>query len=212
MAVVSFSSIDYDEWRTLGNEKYVLFILISYLLGVVFQEIGTILDNKFLCKLIYGGTPRELLTLQRSSDILFEDKIASNDIEKVEQIIQEYYGVSFSSFTDKKKASSTMFAYCLNISEMQHITEKSDKMGATSEMSRSIFWGCIATIFINIFLIHISDGSNVFLLREIPLLISLAAIFFVRKVRYEKYRIRILIRNFLIYHQRNNIEKRSEGK
>lgn len=162
--------------------------------------------------MIYGGNPREIFTLQHSSNTIFEDKIASNDVKKVERIIKECYGVSISSYTDKKKVSSVVFAYCLNISEMQHITEKSDKMGAVSEMSRSIFLGCIATIFINLFLIHISTSSTVFLLGEVPLLIILAAIFFVRKVRYEKYRIRILIRNFLIYHQRNNIKKRcNEG-
>lgn len=45
--MVSLSCVYYDEWKALGSEKYVLFILISYLLGVVFQEIGTILDNNF---------------------------------------------------------------------------------------------------------------------------------------------------------------------
>lgn len=52
---ISLSFKYYDIWKNCGNEKYVLFFVFSYVLGVMFQEIGTILDKKYLGKYLYGG-------------------------------------------------------------------------------------------------------------------------------------------------------------
>lgn len=44
----------------VGNEKYLFFIVIGYFVGVIYQEIGTIMDRLFLSKRLYGGALREV--------------------------------------------------------------------------------------------------------------------------------------------------------
>ena len=73
-------------------------------------------------------------------------------------------------------------------------------MYVISEMSRSLFWGCIAIIILNVIMIHFLY-DEIFLLCEIPFLIVMAIIFLSRKKRYEQYRIRMVVRMFLIYNQ-----------
>lgn len=82
---------------------------------------------------------------------------------------------------------------------MNGITFKADKMLIISEMSRSICWGCISTIILNLILILFFLPCPAFLYYEILILMAVAIIFLIRKKRYEQYRFRIMIRLFLIY-------------
>lgn len=100
-----------------------------------------------------------------------------------------------------------IFEYCLNICELRGLTFKADKMLVISEMSRSIFWGCVSTIMINLHLISTGSYGSSFLYYESLLLLFVAAIFWGRKKQYEKYRVRILIKVFLIYMEQQSGKK-----
>ena len=60
---ISLSYEYYEIWNTFGSEKYTVFIIMSYLCGVVMQQIGNVLDEKIMYKHIYGGHPREIILL-----------------------------------------------------------------------------------------------------------------------------------------------------
>lgn len=131
--------------------------------------------------------------------------IKTHQILKI--IVKKYINSEIYENASEKEKNALIFEYCLNICEMKGITYKADKMFVISEMSRSIFWGCISTIILNMYLIFVCSYCATFLYYEIPLLVISAIIFFYRKKRYEQYRIRILIRMFLIYvQQQTSIE------
>lgn len=45
---VSLSFEYYDTWEKFSNEKYVIFFIFAYVVGIILHEISTLLDKKFL--------------------------------------------------------------------------------------------------------------------------------------------------------------------
>ena len=199
---VSLSFQYYDIWKNYGNGKYVFFVF-SYFLGLIFQEIGTVLDKKCIWKCLYGGEPRQIFLSENLAENIFSNPLECKNALRVKKYIDpELYRNA-----SEKEKNSIIFSYCLNICELKGLTFKADKMLVISEMSRSIFWGCVSTIMINLYLISIGSYGSSLLYYEILLLLFVAAVFLWRKKRYEQYRIRILVRVFLIYMEQQGGEK-----
>lgn len=234
---ISLSFKYYDTWSEWGNEKYVVFFILSYLFGVIFQELGTILDKFCLCNILYGGNPKEIFLLDDKYKKIFSDILSYNDALKIKNYIIKSFDIKTESTNyeksdrkqkrtlkkrrkifsiklkhkklDKKTENdkiinSYIFAYCLNISEMNNLTGKSDKMFVISEMSRSLFWGCVCTIILNLYMVLSYSLYLEFYLVETLTLIFISYIFLQRKKRYEKFRIHILLRALIIYLNQNN--------
>lgn len=232
---ISLSFKYYETWSKWGNEKYVVFFILSYLCGVIYQELGTILDKWFLYDMLYGGNPKETFLIKGlcekiyvnnnlyydakrvESSIINMFKLQTKDIEpkkynrflefikkiKYKIFIRKNIKANFKNrkeFEKEKLINTYIFSYCLNMSEMNNLTSKSDKMGALSEMSRSLFWGCVSIFFMNITMILILDPSHLkFYGFENILLFIIGTIFLLRKIRYERYRIHILLRAMIVY-------------
>ncbi len=201
---ISLSFKYYNLWVSLNNEKYIIFFIFSYLCGVIFQELGTMADNTFLYKILYGGKPREIFLLGYRKKAFFNDELSYKDALKVKNYFVNFLSINNYHATEKTELNSFIFSYCLNMSEMKKITNKSDKMIVISEMSRSLFWGCIFTIILNIYMIIRYSFFYEFYYVESSILFILSLIFLYRKIRYEKYRLRILLRTFLIHIRQNN--------
>ncbi len=201
---ISLSFKYYNLWVSLNNEKYIIFFIFSYLCGVIFQELGTMADNTFLYKILYGGKPREIFLLGYRKKAFFNDELSYKDALKVRNYFVNFLSINNDHVTKKTELNSFIFSYCLNMSEMKKITNKSDKMIVISEMSRSLFWGCIFTIILNIYMIIRYSFFYEFYYVESSILFILSLIFLYRKIRYEKYRLRILLRTFLIHIRENN--------
>ena len=201
---ISLSFKYYNLWVSLNNEKYIIFFIFSYLCGVIFQELGTMADNTFLYKILYGGKPREIFLLGYRKKTFFNDELSYKDALKVKNYFVNFLSINNYHATKKTELNSFIFSYCLNMSEMKKITNKSDKMIVISEMSRSLFWGCIFTIILNIYMIIRYSFFYEFYYVESSILFILSLIFLYRKIRYEKYRLRILLRTFLIHIRQNN--------
>lgn len=205
---ISLSPEYIDTWNTWGAEKYICFFIFSYLCGITYQELGTIADSLFLYKLLYGGNPKELFLEKDGYKKILKDKLLYRDAVLIEKYFKKVLNIDYEKVLDlenegKRKAArkinSEIFAHCLSLSEKENITYKSDKMSVISEMSRSLFWGFITTILLNIFMIVRHRICIQFYLIEIIFLFILSIIFLKRKVRYEKYRIHILLRTFLLH-------------
>ena len=199
---ISLSYKYYYLWEALGNEKYVVFFIFSYLCGVIFQELGTIIDSKFLDKIIYGGRPREMFLLKDSRQKFFDDDTSYKDALKVKEYFTSFFNINsneYSSIQKKKELNLLTFEYCLNVLEIKNLTYKPDKMLVVSEMSRSLFLGCAVTVILNLYMMFRYSYFYKFYYVETVILIILSIVFLCRKIRYEKYRLRILLRTFLIY-------------
>ena len=204
---VSLSFRYYHIWKGYGNGKYVLFFAFSYFLGVILQEIGTVLDKKYIWKALYGGEPRQIFLAENLAENIFSNQLECKNALRVEKYLKKYIDPELYRNANEKERNSMIFEYCLNICELRGLTFKADKMLVISEMSRSIFWGCVSTIMINLHLISTGSYGSSFLYYESLLLLFVAAIFWGRKKQYEKYRVRILIKVFLIYMEQQSGKK-----
>lgn len=156
---------------------------------------------------IWGRTEADFFVREFVRRIFSPINLECKNALRVKKYIKEYIDPELYRNASKKERNSIIFKYCLNICELNGLTFKADKMLVISEMSRSIFWGCLSTIMINLYLISIGSYGSSFLYYEILLLLFVAAVFLWRKKRYEQYRIRILIRVFLIYMEQQDSER-----
>lgn len=196
---ISLSYKYYETWNTFGSEKYTVFIIISYLCGVAMQQIGNILDEKVLYKYIYGGHPREIFLLKDEYNKVLNSELSYNEALKIREHIIDKYEINCKNIKNIKQLNVLVFSYCLILEEKNHLTYKSDKMLVISEMSRSLFLGCIFTIVLNIVMVLKYCCYYKFYYIEIIILVILCVSFLYRKIQYEKYRYRIVLRTFLIY-------------
>lgn len=196
---ISLSYKYYETWNTFGSEKYTVFIIISYLCGVAMQQIGNILDEKVLYKYIYGGHPREIFLLKDEYNKVLNSELSYNEALKIREHIIDKYEINCKNIKNIKQLNVLVFSYCLILEEKNHLTYKSDKMLVISEMSRSLFLGCIFTLFLNFFMIYKYKSYYKFYMIESILLLVLAFIFAYRKVQYEKYRYNSVLKTFLVY-------------
>lgn len=205
---ISLSFKYYDLWLKIGNEKYIIFVILSYFCGILYQELGTIFDKIFLYKILYKGNPREIFLLENGHNIILNEELFFKSALKIKDYIISNLHIQINNnMTEKeeKELNSLIFGYCLNLSEINNLTGKSEKMIIISEMSRSLFWGNISTILLNIFMIFICPSYYIFYCVEITFLIIASYIFIQRKKRYERYRIRILLRTLLLHLYRDNL-------
>lgn len=189
---VSLSFQFADKWKSLGSEKYVLFFIFSYVCGLLFQELGTILDHKLFYRFLYSGDPRSVFLTRNKYKKIFNNEISYKNALKVKQYLIDYIDIEVPENSTEEDVNSLIFSFCLNICEVKGLSEKANKMIVISEMSRSLALGCIFTIFLNIGLWFLC--YSIFLLLEIPLLFLISLVFFCRKRRYERYRFRQLLR------------------
>lgn len=213
---ISLSFEYYDIWKNYGNEKYVLFFVAAYFYGIIFQEIGTLFDKLFLNKILFGGDPKEIYLLDNINNKfhkVFNDRMTYNDALKISDSLKNY--INTKTITDPKKYNLLIFTYCLTICELKGISWKADKMVVISEMSRSLFWGCFINVILNIIMIVTCSQESIFLYLEIPFLLISAAIFLIRKKRYIRYRMEILLKaysiNFISRYSKNP-ENMSDSK
>ncbi len=164
---ISFSFQYYDKWLNFGNEKYIIFFVFSYMCGVIFQELGTMADKKFLYNILYGGNPREILLLKKGHEKIFNEETFYKDVLRIKEYFIHNLNLEINKDTSEKDINSIVFGYCLNMAEGKKLASKSEKMIVISEMSRSLFWGCISVIILNIFMIFIFSNNYAFYCIEI---------------------------------------------
>lgn len=199
---ISLSFKFYSQWINGGNEKYIVFFVISYLLGIVFQQIGNILDKKHLYKYMYGGSPREIFLLKDKYMKILDNELAYKDALNIKKYLIDYFDIDIPNIRNieqQKQLNARIFSYCLNIVEINGLSFKADKMLVVSEMSRSLSLGCISIISINLLMVLYFHFHYIFYFIESIILLFLSGIFLYRKIQYEKYRYRIILRMFLIY-------------
>lgn len=199
---IALSSQYYQYWDEWSNEKYVLFFVFSYIFGICLQEIGTICDKGFLHKILYGGYQRQVFLLDNKWHKIFDERITFEIAKKIKQKIVNELDLEEEVLETEENVNSFVFAYCISFLETNELNGKPDKMVVLSEMSRSFMYSSIFTLFI-ILVQSVKGYMNNVLATETFIMIILGAIFFLRKCRYEKYRLRIMIRKMWILYQKD---------
>lgn len=203
---ISLSFKYYNLWENLGNEKYAIFFIFSYLCGIIFQEIGTIIDEKFLYNILYGGNLKEIFLLENGHEKILNEELFYKDALHIKKYIINILNINIKknmNIEDEKHLNSLIFGYCLNILENKKLAGKSEKMLVISEMSRSLSLGCFSVFILNLIMIVRYSIYCSFYYIEIFFLIIMCIVFFYRKKRYERYRFRILLRTFSLYIKEN---------
>ena len=202
LSCISLSFEYYDRWTNWEKEKYVIFFVISYLLGIVFQQLGNIVDQKWIYRHVYGGSPREIFLLKDKYMKILNNELAYKDALNIKKYLIDYFDIdtkNIRNIEQQKQLNARIFSYCLNIVEINGLSFKADKMLVISEMSSSLSLGFISIILLNLLMILFFHFHYVFFLMENIILLFLVYIFFDRKKQYEKYRYIIILRMFSIY-------------
>ena len=97
--------------QKLGNEKYIYFFVVSYVTGIVLQEIGTIFDKIFLHKLLYGGEQRKTFLTEENWKRSFSNKCMYEIAEKIKKNIIEKIEIEN---VGEEEINIFVFSYCLN--------------------------------------------------------------------------------------------------
>lgn len=205
LSAVSLSFVFYDKWKSCGNEKYAVFFIVSYLYGLILQQIGTIIDQKIAYYFLYGGNPKRIFLFEDKYQKVFDNKFAYDDAVTIKKYVIKHLHINTKNIKNteqKEQLNSHIFSYCLSVVEKNGLSYKADKMFVISEMSRSLSLGCMLVIILNLFICLFNRFDCFvynFYLIEIPILLILSKIFLNRKIQYEQYRFRIVLKMFLIY-------------
>ena len=198
---ISFSPVYYSTWKEMGGEKYAIYLILSYFFGILYHEIGTILDKLIINKLLYAGNIREIFLLENGHKKIFNEDLYYQDALYIRDYFIKKLNIKISedmTQQEEKAFNSVIHGYSLNLIENLNLNQKSEKMIAISEMSRSMFWGCISGVILDVVMLFWM-GPNLFYLFNSTFLLVSSLIFLRRKKRYELYRIRINIRELVLY-------------
>ena len=99
-----------------------------------------------------------------------------------------------SGYTEEEQ-NRFAFHYCLTVLETEGVIGKAEKMYSISEMSRSMFWMCLTLIFVYL----TSRKCNEYNFAVLSFMAIAAIVFLRRKMRFEGYRVDIMMRNYHIY-------------
>ena len=99
-----------------------------------------------------------------------------------------------SGYTEEEQ-NRFAFHYCLTVLETEGVIGKAEKMYSMSERSRSMFWMCLTLIFVYL----TSRKCNEYNFAVLSFMAIAAIVFLRRKMRFEGYRVDIMMRNYHIY-------------
>lgn len=181
----------------LPQGNYLLFFVLSYLVGLLFHEISRMSDCLWH-RIYYHGKIREILLDESKCKRLIKNAQTRLLICKhKEKTLNSAKNESCDIQKNTNGESAFIFSYMLNYVEMKGYSSKLDKMATIAEMSSSLLNGFIVLLVSHIFLGFLYKTTTeisfyVFLIFEIFVII----IMFFRKRRYEQFRISNLIRIF----------------
>lgn len=171
-------------WNKYGSEKYFIFFVVSFVLGEFLLGLGDYIEKDILDKHLR----RNLFDSDIFKNKLFEKKIFDS---LVKTIIKKTDLNKF-EIIKNKDFSDFIVSYCVSFLELNGANNKEDKMMVKYEMNRSFFLAGIIVIIEQIFIFK--EVSICYLVLRIIILMSLSIIFRFRMIRFERYRILVLLR------------------
>lgn len=177
---------------TDGAIKYFSFFVVSYLCGVLYHEIGKIADDlagHFIGKLDENYFKDSSRWKNKRLDFKLSKKVKQRILKKC------FKSKELKSGYTEEEQNRFAIHYCLTVLETEGVIGKAEKMYSISEMSRSMFWMCLTLIFVYL----TSRKCNEYNFAVLSFMAIAAIVFLRRKMRFEGYRVDIMMRNYHIY-------------
>ena len=169
--------------------EYVIFLVISYFIGLVFQEMGSLIQKKILYK-DNGLLKKALQTSEKSSTYM--------TVEEKNRI--------YKSVTKKigSNNDNDVYNYCKFYVFNRCDTSRIDKDQSISAMSRSLSLYFVILTIILFFIYFIQFDLTKFIIMIITF--SLSFILYNRSVRFTIIRYISIFRTYYYYNLQNNIK------
>lgn len=176
----------------LGTEEYVIICIVgAFVVGLILQELGTLLDECLFYNIYYGSKPSNawVKNCLKGRHCVIKDHDIANKAKHL------------CSTNVPKIADSPdrCFYYMVNTLEANGVEGKEEKMMIASELSRSLALG--SAILMLLHLAEVVFSSVAFNLLYVICLIGMILLFTHRKIRYEQFRYSTVIRTFVILHE-----------
>lgn len=168
-------------------------VIFCYIIGLVLQEISSLLDRKIL----HFRAKANSIFLNNKNDV-FKNEVELKAIQKIANKILNKKGTNF--FYTKSECEYYFF-HCKALLENENKNEKENMLDSLYAMSRSLFVGCIALLFIHliklfIYLIKNKLCFDLIHVYQLLLLLSAIVLLYIRCDRLSKSRVRTIIRQY----------------
>lgn len=193
------------------------FILLSYLCGMIMQEIGSFIDDKF----IHMRNKAETNYLEKKNHkckllyfFMFTNSFEDKELKSIKQLIYDLVGKDIDKMKDdnkKQQVCKQVFFICKSHLENNDKIGKAEKLNAMFAMSRDLIV-CNIGIIVCIGYICLVDC-----LRNIHWIILIYAvtsslILIRREKRFIEMRVRTIIRQYIDLNKAKNISNTKEKK
>lgn len=171
----------------------IYFLTISYFIGIIFQELGSIITKKFYKKILTDSfrpseNERGVLTVEESNEL--------------EGIVSKELNFDFSSCKNKE---IIIYNYCKFHLISTNSMSASNKDQSIAGLSRSLalYFFIIAISFLTCFIFFSAQKAYCFIIFLVST--ALTVLFYYRYIRFIKYRYTFVFRSF--YYQHTQYEK-----
>ncbi|PST35560.1 hypothetical protein C7U54_14065 [Faecalibacillus intestinalis] len=179
IGIVGLGIYDINLFNPFGSSEsimIIIFILLSYLVGLIIKEITSIIDNKFL-------KYRSKATSCFLNDTVIKNKLELEAFKKMaDDILGERENTKYSS-----TEHMYVFQHCKTYLEVNDRNEKAERINSQYAMNRSLAF--ISFIYAFIFLLF----SQMFL---VILFIFLGLMFLYQTKKCATYRVRVVLRQY----------------
>ena len=177
-----------DDLTKILDDKFssiIAFLLLSYVIGMILQEISSFLDKKidifkFRQKARDNFLNEHNKVVKNKIELKEYQKLANKILEK-NQTPEEY----------TKEECEYVYYYCKTQLELNCKSDKMEKINATYGISRSLMFALI--IIIAIRYLHYNKSLSVFIFGVLCIVIFL---FYKRCKRFSEYRVRVILRQY----------------
>ena len=169
------------------NDKFssiIAFLLLSYFIGMILQEISSFLDKKINIFKFRQKARKNFLNehnkvVKNKIELKEYQKLANKILEK-DQTPEEY----------TEEECEYVYYYCKTQLELNCKSDKMEKINATYGISRSLMF---ALIIIGIRYLYYNKSLNIVIFVVLCVIIAL---FYERCKRFSEYRVRVILRQY----------------
>lgn len=173
----------------------IYFLTISYFLGIIFQELGSIITKKFYKKILTASfrpseNERGVLTVEESNEL--------------ERIVSKEVSFDLSSCKNKEMI---IYNYCKFYLISTNSMSASNKDQSIAGLSRSLtlYFFIIAVLFFTCFIFSSEQKAYCFIIFLVST--ALTVLFYYRYIRFLKYRYTFIFRS--VYYRYTQHEKQT---
>lgn len=189
---IYIGSFSFDFLNSFGNT--VAFIFISYLVGILLQEIGNKIEKKVFFR---KGNPAQKF-LSKESGIL-----SDKEKELFIELVKSEYNNKFNPLDQNE--CRIVFNYINTYLAMKGLSAKCDKIQALFVLSRGLFCSfLINIIYIDFILIFFNDSMDLLKMWScLSMCFFILIVLYRRTTRYAKARIKIVCQIYYISSTKN---------